>query len=400
MSWLNSKENYRRVNVKRWYFGIIPLVFLTVINVCPRLLAEEIKLTPLILKVLETPWPIRGSDGNYHLLYELRLTNVTSRAWRVNRLDILDERNLQSDLAVFEGKQLKKRMALIGTRKLGNLLGPDETAVVWLHLKISSWEKVPHKFLHRLQGTSLGQSVNELGGMSAVDKRSPIVIESPLKGDRWLVGNGCCEVEHHIRALLPLEGQLYSAERFAIDWDKLGEGNRIYRGDRRKVESYFGYGMEVLAVAEATVVNAMDRFPNQIPGKSLNKIELEESYGNHVVLDLGGGSFALYAHLKPGSIRVRPGEKVRDGQVLGQVGNSGNSSEPHLHFQVMDSPSPWASNGLPFVLKSFEILGTAATPKSFHRAIHKGTPVEIIPVSNPGLRFNEFPLDLSLVKFH
>ena len=61
--------------------------------------------------------------------------------------------------------------------------------------------------------------------------------------------------------------------------------------------------------------------------------------GNHVILDIGGGHYVLYGHLKQGSLRVRPGEQVRRGQVLGQVGGSGNSGEPHLHLQIQDKPT-------------------------------------------------------------
>ncbi|WP_432494721.1 M23 family metallopeptidase [Kineococcus auxinigenes] len=70
--------------------------------------------------------------------------------------------------------------------------------------------------------------------------------------------------------------------------------------------------------------------------------------GNHVVVDHGDGSFACYAHLRRGSLRVRPGDAVRAGDVLGECGNSGNSSEPHLHLQLMDRPSPALAAGIPF----------------------------------------------------
>ncbi|MDX1983227.1 MAG: M23 family metallopeptidase [Bryobacteraceae bacterium] len=77
--------------------------------------------------------------------------------------------------------------------------------------------------------------------------------------------------------------------------------------------------------------------------------------GNYIVLDLGGGRFAFYAHLQPGSLRVKPGDKVKRGQVLGLACNSGNSTEPHLHFHVSNGPDPLASEGLPFVFEDGEI---------------------------------------------
>ena len=74
---------------------------------------------------------------------------------------------------------------------------------------------------------------------------------------------------------------------------------------------------------------------------------LDTMGGNLVVLDLGSGLFAFYAHLQPGSIRVKAGDKVQKGQVIGRVGNSGNGNAPHLHFQVSDRPSLLLSDGVP-----------------------------------------------------
>jgi murein DD-endopeptidase MepM/ murein hydrolase activator NlpD len=90
-------------------------------------------------------------------------------------------------------------------------------------------------------------------------------------------------------------------------------------------------------------------------------ITLETVGGNHVVLDIGGGHYAFYAHLKPGSLKVKLGDKVKRGQVIGLVGNTGNSTEPHLHFHVADGISPLGSEGLPYRLESFEIVGHCAT---------------------------------------
>ena len=84
---------------------------------------------------------------------------------------------------------------------------------------------------------------------------------------------------------------------------------------------------------------------------------LETIGGNHVILDLGNRHFAFYAHLKPGSITVAVGDRVRQGQVVGLVGNSGNSAEPHLHFHVSNGPLPLGAEGTPFVFDRFTLTG-------------------------------------------
>jgi murein DD-endopeptidase MepM/ murein hydrolase activator NlpD len=104
---------------------------------------------------------------------------------------------------------------------------------------------------------------------------------------------------------------------------------------------------------------------------------LETVGGNFVVLELRRDRYAFYAHLQPGSLRVKPGDVVKRAQVLGLVGNSGNSTEPHLHFQVSDGPSPLGSSGMPYVLDAYELLSG----------------------DNPGMRAKQLPLQNDRVAF-
>ena len=137
-----------------------------------------------------------------------------------------------------------------------------------------------------------------------------------------------------------------------------GQG-RLRHGPAANVRSYTCYGEELLAVADGVVVSVLDDLPDQVPPKlpDPSTITLANVDGNHVVLDIGQGLFAFYAHMKPGSVRVRLGQKVRAGTVLGLLGNSGNSSAPHLHFHLMDTASVLGSEGLPYVLSRFKLAG-------------------------------------------
>ncbi len=111
------------------------------------------------------------------------------------------------------------------------------------------------------------------------------------------------------------------------------------------------------------------------------------------MLDLGGGHFALYAHLQPQSLKVKTGDKVRAGQVLGLVGNSGNSDLPHLHFQIVDADSPLGAEGVPYVLKSFLVQGIAKTTAEF---VKEGFKPDPIATSN---RRMELPVQNAVVLF-
>jgi murein DD-endopeptidase MepM/ murein hydrolase activator NlpD len=118
-----------------------------------------------------------------------------------------------------------------------------------------------------------------------------------------------------------------------------------------------------------------------------------------VIIALGHGRFAFYAHLKPGSIRVKPGARVTRGQILGQLGNSGTSSGPHLHFQVMDRPSPLASDGLPYEFDRFKFTGRIPPLDDvLEAAINAG---KSIPVDRAGAgpRGGDLPLGRDVVGF-
>ncbi|MFD7863466.1 M23 family metallopeptidase [Streptomyces sp. NPDC059783] len=144
----------------------------------------------------------------------------------------------------------------------------------------------------------------------------------------------------------------------------------------RRNRDFPAFGAPLLAVADGTVVRASDARRDHLSRNSLPGLVylmvVEASVrdvvgpravvGNHVVLDLGGGTYALYAHLRHGSLRVRVGETVRAGQQLAECGNSGNSTEPHVHFQLMDHPDPDVAIGIPFTWRG---IGVPANGRTF-----------------------------------
>jgi murein DD-endopeptidase MepM/ murein hydrolase activator NlpD len=122
-----------------------------------------------------------------------------------------------------------------------------------------------------------------------------------------------------------------------------------------------GFGADVRSPADGVVVTVHDRERDhwsRMGWLALPFLVVESAareltgpgriLGNHVVLDLGGGDDAALAHLQRRSVRVRPGDVVRAGTVIASCGNSGNSSEPHLHLQVMDHPRAALADGIPF----------------------------------------------------
>ena len=129
-------------------------------------------------------------------------------------------------------------------------------------------------------------------------------------------------------------------------------------------------------MAPGRVVATRDDMRENTPPGAPPNVAFDDLAGNFVNQDLGGGRFALYAHLQPGSVRVKPGDVIRPGQVLGLVGNSGNSSEPHLHFHVMDAaggPSNLVADGLPYVFDRFRLDSRVIGLDQYLRPARPGT---------------------------
>ncbi|SBT94899.1 Peptidase family M23 [Streptomyces sp. DI166] len=191
------------------------------------------------------------------------------------------------------------------------------------------------------------------------EQREPVEVEAPVTG-RWSALNSPASrtPSHGTHAY----GQTYAIDVVAEPEPGRRPGFRALWPLARRSTAYPAYGAPLLAVADGTVVRADDRQRDHLSRSSLPGLlylmlaeatvreiaGVRRIVGNHLVLDLGDGTHALYAHLKRGSLTVAEGEKVPAGQVVARCGNSGNSSEPHVHFQLMDGPDPVTAKGIPF----------------------------------------------------
>jgi hypothetical protein len=213
-----------------------------------------------------------------------------------------------------------------------------------------------------------------------------------------LARTGSCCDGHHRRALLSLNGSRYIGQRFAIDFNKLDAQNRAGVGDPKIPASFPTFGQPVLAVANATVAVAIDRYPDVRVVAERDELSPQSEGGNRVILDLGGGRFAAYAHLQAGSVNVRSGDRVTRGQAIAKAGSSGTTGGPHVHFQVMDHASVAFANGLPFVFDAFTLTGR--TPPIAQVLPYFDT-LEPIPISteNAGPRRDELPMGRDVVTF-
>ena len=359
------------------------------------------QLTPVVASVFSVPRWFVGDDGKVHLVYELLLTNALRVSATVLRLDVLDGstgkviRSLSGD----DLKAATSPLALGDTPKPE--LDPSEAGAIWLELEFPDVSAVPQGLTHNLTvkvppGLPIPETVTSTIPQAKVDLRPPVILGAPLADNQWVAVGSCCDGPHR-RAVQPIDGKLYLSQRFAIDFNRLDPANRFSSGDPSLVTSYPTYGLPVLAVANGKVASAADAYPDQVPGKATG-ITMANADGNYVVLDIGGGRFAFYAHLKPGSVRVRNGDSVTRGQQIGEAGNSGSSDGPHLHFHVMNGPSVLASDGMPYVFADFTLTGRIPPLSQSLKYYEAQQPVPI-DGSSKGQRHNQLPLSGAVVSF-
>jgi hypothetical protein len=316
-------------------------------------------VTPLVASVIAAPIPVPATDGKLHLAYELQVTNVLPQEVTITSVDVLAG---DQTLLTLSGSRLAHWTRVIGTATPTTKLGPAQSAVVWLDVTAEKGAAAPGHLRHAI-GLSIPQpqpplfpaAMTETVGPIAVQTRKPVVIDPPLAGPYWLDGSGCCDMTAHRTALNPINGQLWAAERFAIDFVQLDAAGRLFTGDKARLDSYPYFGDDIYAVGDGPVVATVDGLPEQVPGTDPTGLQLDQYAGNHIVQDLGDGNYALYAHIKTGSVKVKPGDRLTAGQVIASLGNTGNSDAPHLHFHVMSTADPLRSDGLPFVFTSFTV---------------------------------------------
>jgi murein DD-endopeptidase MepM/ murein hydrolase activator NlpD len=350
---------------------LVPLALVLMVSPASAqsLKSNEI-LSSVTVQAVSRPNPVAGADGLTHLAYELLVDNPTTLFVRLDKVEAVDAAG--KSLSVLEGDGLGRMMQLYGGSE--RLLSPGGTAIVFMDVRFAARDTLPGAVSARIAAfrqlagpdgkpaplpadAPVPASYSFTGGATTLGKPA-VVLAPPLRGKGWVAANGCCDaITSHRGATMAVNGLLRVPERFAIDWVKLDDGGRIFKGDGTKLESYAYYGTQVHAAASGTVVNLYDEADEQVPNRPAKGITTENIGGNMLVIDIGHGAFAFYAHLQRGSLKVKLGDRVETGQVLGLLGNTGNSTAPHLHFHVMDGPSPLDANGLPFEFTRFSSQG-------------------------------------------
>jgi hypothetical protein len=369
----------------------------------PPVPADE--LTPLAGSVLEAPAPVTGADGLEHIAYELVLINPTSLLVTLQRVEILDDRGQVN--RTIEGDAIPELLTVFGTGP-GTTFGAGQGGVMILDATANRPRRVPSSLVHRIEvslevspGVPFDNSDGVLAttfetGPTAVLDDKPVVISPPLRGEHWWDGIGCCAVRNpHRGAVLAVNGAFHATERYAIDWVRLDDEGRLFVGPIDQLSSWHYYGAPIHAVADGRVVNLLDGLPDQTPGALPTGITAATAGGNYIVQDIGGGNYAFYAHMQPNSLRFEIGDMVREGEVIGLLGNSGNTDAPHLHFHVMDGLAPLSSKGVPYEFTRFTGEGVVTNTEE----VIAGEPAAIDTSTLSGRFRRVLPLDQQVVTF-
>lgn len=363
--------------------------------------AQRISAVPVDVEVSMAPTPVRA-DGKIHLLYELHLTNFRAKSLELTRLEVLKDEVNALPLASYKDAELDSRLARPGAPSdLADkrVIGGGMRAVVFLEITFDKDTDVPVALRHRLYFKSDDINGEERlieGARVLIRSSPPPVVGAPLRGDGWVALSALSNTNSHRRTIVVVNGKARIAQRFATDWTRIGADGLAFRGDPSKNANWSAYGAEVLAVANATVVDVKDGILENDPtaDKKAVPITLETVGGNYMILDLGNGYFAFYAHLQPKSIRVKIGNKVRRGQVMALLGNSGQADAPHLHFHITDGNSPLGAEGVPYVIELFEMQGILPSKGLLIEGGWKPQPSAIIDK-----RRLEIPIENAVVRF-
>ncbi|MBZ0112646.1 MAG: M23 family metallopeptidase [Thermoanaerobaculia bacterium] len=387
----------------RWSFAaIIAVVFASLaVSLAAPSCSQLLTPAPIELRVLTAPTAL-PAIGRQHLVYEVVLTNFGPEPRVLQSLAVLDGRS-DRVLTEWSGDELPQRLSRIGsggpTAEAPWTLGPGESALAFLWITLSAAD-VPDSLRHRLTTTDLtGMQGDSFSTETlALQRAQPITVEPPVPAGRWVALRGPSNTSGHRRSVVTLDGAAHNAQRYAIDWARLGEDGQLFRARGQSNEDWYGYGQSVTAVQGGTVARVIDGIPDHAPlsPEAARFANRAQATGNTVIVDQGSGRFAVYAHLRPGTLAVQEGDRVETGEVLGEIGNSGHSLAPHLHFHIADRVDPLASDGIPYVVSRFVLEGRLESL----RAAVSGTPwhpetsrparevVEELPLENMVLSFD------------
>jgi hypothetical protein len=366
--------------------------------------AAQLPRVRLDVRVVVAPTAFTGSDDQTHLAYELIVTGLSgANGARFERVEVFGDSD-SKPLISYASSDLDERVMRPDADlkvRYGRLISSGTTALIHVWITLAKDQAVPRTLRHSFAVSAEdGSAVFAGEARVAVRSAMPLIIGPPLRGAAWLVHNGPGQHRspHWGSALLNERGARIP-QRYAIDFIGVDQNGTAVRGDFRKSsnEDWIGFGSEVIAVADGVVHAARDGLADNQPlvePPPPASPSASDAYGNYVIIAVNDHTFVHYVHLKRNSVAVKAGQRVRRGQVIGRLGNSGNTNGAHLHFNITDGPLPEDAQGLPFVFGAFESLGKTTPDIALGVEPSSGR-----PRFAPSKRGKQLPLDGTVVRF-
>lgn len=377
------------------------LLLLTTVSVCFFARAE---ITPIIGHVLTEPKAAQTSDGKYLVSYELIVANAVGNDYYLKEIKVINSAKGDKLIKKLCSDEIKRQIHIPGREKLNFKLPAGKSGYIKIDLIFDSKKAIPKEVDHIIIAKTdtpsplvLNPAVSRIGRTN-VSAQQGVVIGPPLRGKNWVA----CAVGkegYHRSAVLPIDGNWVVAERWAVDWVQFDQEKRLLTGPLEDNRSYPQYGEEIIAVADGLIVSTQDGLPDIPAGEIPQLKDLDQAAGNYIIQEIEEGLYALYAHLQPGSLRVNEADRVKKGQTIALLGNSGNSSGPHLHFQVMSGKSVLGSDGVPYVIDSFYFRGIALSDDLLETELKSGQPLTIKSSPKDGPIKEKMPANLAVIDF-
>ena len=344
------------------------------------------------------------------------VTNTKPTPATLKKVEVLDARSqgVQSTAVVasYEGDALVSRLrTLANTPANSPEIEFNGTRLFLIDLTFDSQAQVPGRLKHLFELTGASGPAphgNDAGRVELYRCSAGLAFRScrrsaprwPARGG-WRSTDAAKPAEYTARSGLAANGSIYYGQRFAIDWMRLDDAGRLVHGDPADVHNYACYGVDVLAVANGTVVQVLDalgRPATRRAAGSQDNDRRECAWQSRDSRSWSRRVRVLCPHGKGLHSRGR-GSAREAGRCVGKLGNSGNTSAPHLHFHLMEGQSALASNGIPYLIDSFALAGKIPAEKDPAAAdsIEGSWSGGLFPGPSP--RHGQFPLNLDVINF-
>jgi hypothetical protein len=317
----------------------------------PAYLERRLSIVPEVV-------PIDGKPTAY---LEYDLTNISGDTLQLTGL-ALQERNTSKVVTALDHAAIRSRMAPLNGALLKQdqtLLAPRETKIVYLEFIFETIE--PKTFFTSVFAFDVlhhgKREPQHADAYFYVGKKAPLTLGPPLREGNWVAVYDPSWMRGHRRVLFRGDVQMHLPGRYAIDFLRTDDQGRFAKGNADEIKNWYGYGADVLAVSDGTVLSVRNDFSESATLSGHTQPPSNDATGNYISLGIGHEQVVFYEHLKPGSIRVTEGQQVKKGDVIASLGFTGQSTGPHLHLHVADQNTPLLAEGIPFVFDRFTVLG-------------------------------------------